>query len=184
RRAIVHDYSETTPTLASLAAPKGGAVSGLGRPGATDHREGRSMKNAKPLIALMRAGLVMLILSCCSSIPLGSSCGAGAGHILDEARCVGRTAESLPGADEDYFRDMDYGATKNPAQVAAALAPYMPGITAEQAVAATVQGRNNWIVWSGGNDRLWDNLSIQSAGILDFLKIISNHPSIKRSEER
>jgi len=127
----------------------------------------------------MRAGLVILILSCCSTIPLGSSCGAGAGHVLDEARCAGRTAESLPGADEDYFRDMDYGATKDPAQIAAALAPYVPGITAEQAFSAAVRGRNNWIVWSGGNDRLWDNLSVQSAGILDFLKILSNHPSLK-----
>src|SRR2546425_1298187 len=120
------------------------------RSGLRGHREGRSMKNGKPLIPLMRAGLVILILSCCSTIPLGSSCGAGAGNILDEARCVGRTAESFPGADEDYFRDMDYGATKDPAQVAAALAPYMPGITAEQAVSAAVQGRNNWIVWTGG----------------------------------
>ena len=137
------------------------------------------MKMTKPLIALMRTGLVVLILSCCSTIPLGSSCGAGSGRILDEAKCAGRTAESLPGADEDYFRDMDYGATKNPAQVAAALSAYVPGITPQQAVSAAVQGRNNWIVWSGGNDRLWDNLSVQSAGILDFLKIVSNHPSVK-----
>ena len=137
------------------------------------------MKKGKPLIALMRAGCVILILSCCSTIPLGSSCGSGSGRILDEAKCIGRTAESLPGADEDYFRDMDYGATKDPAQVAAALSPYVPGITAEQAVSAAVLGRNNWIVWTGGNDRLWDNLSVQSAGILDFLKILSNHPSIK-----
>ncbi|HEY2815730.1 MAG TPA: hypothetical protein VGK44_01210 [Casimicrobiaceae bacterium] len=138
------------------------------------------MKKGTPLTALLRAGLVILILSCCSTIPLGSSCGSGSGRVLDEAKCVGRTAESLPGANEDYFREMDYGATKDPAQVAAALFPYVPGITSEQAVSAAVLGRNNWIVWTGGNDRLWDNLSVQSAGILDFLKILSNHPSIKQ----
>jgi len=137
------------------------------------------MKKGSPLIALMRAGLVILVLSCCSTIPLGSSCGSGAGRVLDEAKCAGRTAESFPGADEDYFRDMDYGATKDPAQIAAALSPYIPGITSRQAVSAAVLGRNNWIVWTGGNDRLWDNLSVQSVGILDFLKILSNHPSIK-----
>src|SRR5690242_9143835 len=141
--------------------------------------EDRSMKKGSPLIALMRAGLVILVLSCCSTIPLGSSCGSGAGRVLDEAKCAGRTAESFPGADEDYFRDMDYGATKDPAQIAAALSPYIPGITSRQAVSAAVLGRNNWIVWTGGNDRLWDNLSVQSVGILDFLKILSNHPSIK-----
>src|SRR5207237_9764460 len=116
----------------------------------------------------------------CSSRPYGSMCGRGSGHVLDEAMCVGRDAGTFPAADEDYFRDMDYGATKNPPQVAAALAPYVPNITPVQAVSAAVKGRNNWIVWSGGNDRLWDVLSVQSAGILDFLKTISIHPSIKK----
>ena len=78
---------------------------------------------------------------------------------------------------------MDYGATKNPPQVAAALAPYVPNISPDQAVSAAVKGRNNWIVWSGGNDRLWDVLSVQSAGILDFLKTVSSHPSLKYSRD-
>ncbi len=102
---------------------------------------------------------------------------------MDEALCVGRRAESFPAADEDYFRDMDYGATKDPKQIAAALDPYVPGIAPEAAVSAVVKGRNNWIVWSGGNDRLWDVLSVQSAGILDFLKILSNHPSLDYSRD-
>ena len=96
---------------------------------------------------------------------------------------MGRGAESFPAADEDYFRDMDYGATKDPKQIAAALAPYVPGIAPDAAVSAVVKGRNNWIVWSGGNDRLWDVLSVQSAGILDFLKILSNHPSLDYSRD-
>jgi hypothetical protein len=58
-----------------------------------------------------------------------SKCGEGAGNIKDEAMCAGRSAESLKGANEDYFRDMDYGATKNPDALAKTLAPYMPGIT-------------------------------------------------------
>ena len=39
--------------------------------------------------------------------------GRGSGNVLDEALCVGRTAASFPAADEDYFRDTDYGVTKD-----------------------------------------------------------------------
>ena len=61
---------------------------------------------------------------------------------------------------------MDYGVTKNPATVATELAPYVPGIAPGDATAAAVKGRNNWIVWAGGNDRLWNDLSVESAGII------------------
>lgn len=88
-------------------------------------------------------------------------CGLGAGNVLDEAMCVGRTANSLLGADEDYFRDMDYGATKHPDALAKDLASYVPGITPEQAAKAAAVGRNNWIVWTAGNDRLWDVLGLR-----------------------
>lgn len=115
--------------------------------------------------------------------PIRPGCGQGAGHVLDEAQCAGITAAKLPAADEDYFRDMDYGATKDPSAIAADLNPYIPGITQEQAVAAAVKGRNNWIVWTGGNDRFWDQLSRDSAGNLDFLKTLSNHPSLKYSRD-
>jgi hypothetical protein len=111
-------------------------------------------------------------------------CGSGAGHVKDEALCVGRTAASLKGADEDYFRDMDYGATKDPAKLAAELAPFVPGITPEQAVSAVAQGRNNWIVWTAGNDHFWDALSKTSVGTLDFLKVLSNHPSLKFNRDK
>jgi len=127
--------------------------------------------------------LAILALACCSTLPWQASCGHGAGHVVDEALCVGRTAASFPAADEDYFRDMDYGVTKDPAKMAAELAPYVPGIAPADATAAAVKGRNNWIVWTGGNDRLWNDLSVESAGILDFLKILSNHPSLHYSRD-
>ncbi|WP_036264297.1 hypothetical protein [Methylocapsa aurea] len=108
-------------------------------------------------------------------------CGSGAGEVLDEAKCVGRTAETLAGSDEDYFRDMDYGATKSPEALAKALASYVPGITPEQAVKAAAAGRNNWIVWTAGNDRFWNELGYRTFGNIDFLKTLSNHPSLKFS---
>ena len=90
-----------------------------------------------------------------------SGCGKGSrepGSVKDEALTVGRTAESLPAADEDYFKDMDGGVE----------------LTANE-----VRGRNNWIVWSGGNDRFWDHLVSESFGAVDLLKILSSHPNIK-----
>ncbi|MEY4748097.1 MAG: hypothetical protein RIQ60_311 [Pseudomonadota bacterium] len=101
----------------------------------------------------------------------------------DEAMCVGRDAKSLAGAEEDYFADMDYGASKNPDAVAASLQAYVPGIKPADAVKAVVMGRNNWNVWTAGNDRLWDQLASESRGSLDFLKVLSNHPSLKASRD-
>ena len=126
-------------------------------------------------------GAVSLALIAHSGTGSAKFCGKGAGEVMDEAMCAGRTADSLAGSDEDYFRDMDYGVTKDPKQVAAILAPYAPGIKPEDAVKAAVIGRNNWIVWTAGNDRLWDTLGYVSRGNLDFLKTLSNHPSLKFS---
>jgi hypothetical protein len=107
-------------------------------------------------------------------------CGSGAGNVKDEAMCVGRTAESMPGADDDYFVDMDYGATKHPEDLAKAMQPYLPGVTPEDAHKKAVIGRNNWIVWTAGNDRLWDVLNKKSFGGLDFLKTLSSHRSLTK----
>jgi len=122
--------------------------------------------------------LTSLILAACSDSDM---CGTGIAKVKDEALCVGRMADSLKGADEDYFRDMDYGLTRNPAKTAAALAPYLPGITPDEAVEAVAKGRNNWIVWTAGNDHFWHNLSNETVGNVDFLKTLSSHPALKFS---
>ncbi|HUR34849.1 MAG TPA: hypothetical protein VM032_13700 [Vicinamibacterales bacterium] len=75
------------------------------------------------------------------------------GTVKDEAMRAGRTVLSFPSADEDYFHDMDGGLA----------------LTREQ-----IQGRNMWLVWTGGNDQLWDGLTDTSLGSLDFLKTISS----------
>src|SRR2546425_4928293 len=77
------------------------------------------------------------------------------GHVKDEALLAGREAPSFKAADEDYFLAMDGGFTLEKPEV---------------------QGRNTWLVWTAGNDRLWDKLIYNSAGALDFLKILSSHP--------
>ena len=84
------------------------------------------------------------------------------GKVQDEAMLAGRTAESMPAADENYFHDMDGG---------------IP-LTSDQ-----VKGRNNWIVWTAGNDRFWDLISAKSAGNLDFLKTISSYPGLPATRD-
>ena len=43
---------------------------------------------------------------------------------------------------------------------------------------AEIEGRNMWMVWTGGNDRLWDRLTVDSIGSFDLLKTISSHPRL------
>lgn len=76
-------------------------------------------------------------------------------HPKDEAMRAGRTMESFPAADEDYYHDMDGAIALTPAEV---------------------KGRNMWIAWTGGDDRMWDKLATSSLGTLDFLKTISSRP--------
>jgi len=76
------------------------------------------------------------------------------GQVQDEALRAGRSAASMPAADDPYFHDMDGG---------------IP-LTVDE-----VKGRNTWIVWTGGNDRFWDRISNTSLGALDFLKTLSSY---------
>jgi hypothetical protein len=89
------------------------------------------------------------------------STNAGA-QVVDEARQAGRSAQSLPPADEDYFRAMDGAIRLTPDEV---------------------KGRDMWIVWSGGNDRLWDELTNLTFGAFDLLKIVSSAPILKFSRD-
>jgi hypothetical protein len=114
----------------------------------------------------MPARASALALTTLLALALGvTACGARQprpGSVSDEAKRAGRTAESFPAADEDYFHDMD-GA--------------LP-LTREQ-----IEGRNMWNVWTGGNDRMWDVLSQQSLGSLDFIKTLSSHPTLPYSRD-
>ncbi len=97
------------------------------------------------------------VVACLLALAILCGCKKGPGVIQDEALKVGRTAESFPAADEDYFHAMDRGQKLAPAEV---------------------RGRNNWNVWTGGNDRLWDYLGDNSFGSLDLLKTVSSHPKL------
>ena len=92
--------------------------------------------------------------------------GPQPGSVLDEARLANRPVTSFQAADEDYFQDVDQ--TKD-------------GVLHLQP--EEVKGRNTWIVWTGGNDRLWDKLSIASFGALDLLKTISSRQGLYASRD-
>lgn len=78
---------------------------------------------------------------------------------------AGRTADTFPAAAEDYFADMD-GGYKRATDPSAKLS------TQE------VEGRNTWIVWTGGNDRFWDYMANNTFGAFDLLKILSSNPKV------
>ena len=107
--------------------------------------------------------------------------GPHPGQVKDEAQAAGRMESSMPGAADDYFHDMDYGISNHPDQVQAKLSPFIPNIAAEDAVQRFVIGRNNWIVWSGGNDRFWNKLNRVSFGTIDLLKTVSSYPKQPRN---
>ncbi|MEA1651947.1 hypothetical protein UAJ10_23410 [Nitrospirillum sp. BR 11164] len=83
--------------------------------------------------------------------------GCGDKQVKDEAMKAGRAADTFPAADEDYFKDMDGGAK----------------LTQDEVI-----GRNNWIVWTGGNDRFWDIITNSAFGNFDLLKTISSHKTL------
>lgn len=148
-------------------------------------------------LALLVVGLLAhYVFSGVGEPAFRKACGSGSGKVVDEAVCAYRAEHGKPRrgdkrndaqtvaaswhmADDDYFRDMDRGETLNPAQLAKDLDPYVPGITPEAALKAAVIGRNNWIVWTAGNDRFWDVLSAKSFGNVDLLKTISSAPGAK-----
>ncbi len=88
--------------------------------------------------------------------------GEARAQVIDEARQAGRSAQSFPAADEDYFRAMDGGIALSPDEV---------------------KGRNMWIVWTGGDDHLWDDLTNLTFGNFDLLKILSSYPGLKYSRD-
>lgn len=103
-----------------------------------------------------------------TAVALSLSCA-----VRDEAQRAGVTWQQLiPKAVEpadDYFRDMDYNRAHG---------TNAPPLTRDE-----IAGRAMWMVWTGGNDRLWDRLTIDSIGTFDLLKIVSSHPRTSSGTE-
>ena len=95
-----------------------------------------------------------LCSACCSS---RASTGSAARRGSRRGQAGGRDGASFRHAAEDYFHDMDGGVALTPRD----------------------QGRNMWMVWSGGNDRFWDEMTDYTFGAFDLLKIVGSHPTLE-----
>jgi hypothetical protein len=106
----------------------------------------------------------MLEVSLCLALLGVAGCAKAPqpGTVLDEAMQAGRTGASFPHAADDYFHDMDGGIALSEQEI---------------------QGRNMWLVWSGGNDRFWDRMTQFSFGAFDLLKAVSSHPALGYSRK-
>ena len=97
------------------------------------------------------------VISMCAAAvvaAVGLGCGLGQprpGTVQDEAMRAGVTPEQLVRPTDDYFHDMDYNLVDGK----------RPAFTQQE-----IEGRNMWMVWTGGDDRLWDRLTIDSLGTL------------------
>lgn len=81
--------------------------------------------------------------------------GCNRSDVLDEAAKAHVEDAHFIHAGEDYFHDMDGG---------------IP-LTEDE-----IRGRNQWLVWTGGNDRFWDGLAGPTLGAFDLLKIVAPPP--------
>ena len=82
------------------------------------------------------------------------------GTVRDEAMRAGLPPSHFVRATPDFFREMDYNLVRGS----------RPSFSQDE-----IEGRNMWMVWTGGNDRLWDRLTRDSLGSFDLLKTISSH---------
>lgn len=108
----------------------------------------------KNFLAGRAAFIIALLAVGIAASSLGSRAQTAAP--VDEAQRAKRDPASFPQAKEDYFKDMDNGVPLSEQEV---------------------QGRNMWLVWTGGNDRFWDTVTKDSLATFDLLKIITSHPS-------
>ena len=78
----------------------------------------------------------------------------------DEPKLAGKTTADFPQIAADVFKPMDGGIE----------------LTQEE-----IMGRNAWNLWSGGTEHFWNEVSQDSYGLLDLLKMLDNR-KYKRGE--
>jgi len=81
---------------------------------------------------------------------------------VDEALAMGKTVADFPTATADVFRGMDDGIALTPDEI---------------------EGRNSWMLWTGGNERFWDVMAQRGYGLVDFLKTIDSRRRPQRFAE-
>jgi hypothetical protein len=120
------------------------------RPAATDNPYPRRRRfffnpNLHKLTAAVGLALATIFLAGCPK--------KEATVIQDEAKIAGKSPKDFPQITADVFKPMDGGIDLNPEEI---------------------MGRNTWNLWSGGDEHFWNNVSQDSFGLLDLLKMLDN----------
>ena len=110
------------------------------------------MEDATVLRRLRALAVVLALLTVATLVLVWWRGRPAPGRTPDEAAAAAFTGFRAPV--EDYFQAMDGRAN----------------LTVNQ-----VQGRNLWMVHSGGNDRFWDALARETGGDFDLLKVASSY---------
>jgi mono/diheme cytochrome c family protein len=109
-----------------------------------------------------------LVLLCLLALGVGQSgCSSPSEPIPDEAMAAGKAKEDFAADAVDYFPQMDR------------MAPPGVGIGQLQPLSLTtaeIQGRNTWMLWTGGNEAFWDWLAQHGYGFVDLLKLVDFNP--------
>ncbi len=101
-----------------------------------------------------------ILITLAAVVALGSACGDP--DVKDDAALLGLTPADFPQLAADVFAEMDGG---------------IP-LTAE-----AVQGRNTWILWTGGSQVFIDWLAREGYGISDTLRMLDSRLRHRRFEE-
>jgi mono/diheme cytochrome c family protein len=105
---------------------------------------------------------IAIVLLAAGAVACGRR-GPRPGTVQDEAMRARLAPSHFVRPTDDYFRDMDVNVVRG----------QRPVFTQPE-----IEGRNMWLVWTGGNDRLWDRLTVDSLGSFDLLKTLSSHPRL------
>jgi mono/diheme cytochrome c family protein len=80
----------------------------------------------------------------------------------DDAKAAGKTAADFPEIAADVFKEMDGCIALDPAEI---------------------EGRNDWILWTAGNQLFWDRVARSGFGLVDLLKTIDSRSRPRRFAE-
>src|SRR5437763_2128288 len=72
---------------------------------------------------------------------------------------VASDAEKFPDIATDVFQGMDAPLSFDPAK---------------PADLAAIKGRNTWLLWTAGDEKLWDYAALKSRGVIDLLKMLDS----------
>jgi len=96
---------------------------------------------------------------CCLAL---AACDAAPQEVLDDAKAAGLTAADFPETSTCLLKEMDGGIPLDEDET---------------------KGRNNWILWTAGNQVFWDRMANRFCGIVDLIKTLDSRNRPRRFAE-